>query len=81
MNSQLRDTGKTIICGREYTIDELKNGVRNPFYSKLVKEVTIPVSRDDYAVFEDIAKMNGESPESVMKRCLKMAAKEMQVIE
>ena len=81
MNSQLRDTGKTMICGREYTIDELKNGVRNPFYGKLVKEVTVPVSRDDYAVFEDIAKMNGESPESVMKRCLKMAAKEMQAIE
>jgi len=81
MSSQLRNTGKTIICNKEYTIDELKNGVRNPFYDKLIKEVTLPVRRDDYAIFEDVAKMNGESPESVMKRCLKIAAKEMQSIE
>jgi hypothetical protein len=39
--------------------------------------VVVPVRRADYAVFEEVAKMNGETPESVMKRCLKMAAKEM----
>ena len=75
MATQLRKTGKTIICGKEYTIDELKKGVRNPFYDKLIKEVVIPVKREDYAVFEEVAEMNGETPELVMKRCLSMSAK------
>ena len=78
MNSQrLLKTGKTVICGNEYTMDELKKGIRNPFYNKLIKEVTVPVRREDYAVFEEIAIINNETPESVMKRCLKMAAKEL----
>jgi len=62
----------------EYTAEDLKGAIRNPFYEKLIKEVVVPVRREDYAIFEDVAKSNGETPESVMKRCLKMAAKEMQ---
>jgi CRP-like cAMP-binding protein len=61
----------------EYTAEDLKGAVRNPFYEKLIKEVVVPVRREDYAVFKEIADMNGETPESVMKRCLKMAAKDM----
>ena len=76
--SQLQQTGKTVICGKEYTLDELKRGIRNPFYEKLIKEVVVPVRREDYAVFEAVAKANDESPESVMKRCLRIAAKEIQ---
>ena len=78
MNAQLLPiTGKTVICGNEYTIEELKKGIRNPFYDKLIKEVVVPIRREDYAVFEEIANINGETPEAVMKRCLKMAAKEL----
>ena len=62
----------------EYTAEDLKGAIRNPFYEKIIKEVMVPVRREDYAVFEEVAKMNGETPESVMKRCLKMAAKELQ---
>ena len=62
----------------EYTAEDLKDAVKNPFYEKIIKEVVVPVRRVDYAVFEEVAKMNGETPESVMKRCLKMAAKELQ---
>ena len=61
----------------EYTAEDLKGAIRNPFYDKLIKEVIVPVRREDYAIFEEIANMNGETPESVMKRCLKMAAKEL----
>jgi len=61
----------------EYTAEDLKGAIKNPFHDKLIKEVIVPVRREDYAVFEEIAKMNGETPESVMKRCLKMAAKEL----
>ena len=63
---------------RELAADDFKKAKRNPFYDKLVKEVSIPISREDYAVFEEIAKMNGEMPEIVMKRCLKAEAKELQ---
>ena len=77
-NQSLRKTGKTVICGKEYTLDELRKGVRNPYYESLIKKVIVPVRREDYAVFEEVASINGETPESVMKRCLKMAAKEMQ---
>ena len=74
----LRDTGKTVICGNEYSLEELKKGIRNPFYDKIIKEVVVPVRREDYAVFVEVANINGETPESVMKRCLKIAAKELQ---
>ena len=79
MSSQLlRNTGKTVICGNEYTAEELKKGIKNPFYTKLIKEVVVPVRCEDYAVFQEVADINGETPESVMKRCLKIAAKELQ---
>lgn len=79
MSSQaLRNTGNTVICGKEYTAEELKKGIKNPFYSKLIKEVVVPVRYEDYAVFNKVADINGETPESVMKRCLKMAAIELQ---
>ena len=78
MGTQLRETGKTTICGKEYTIEELRKGIKNPFYDKLIKEVLVPVKLEDYAIFEEVAKMNGETPELTMKRCLSMAAKRMQ---
>ena len=79
MSSQsLRNTGKTVICGNEYTLEELKKGIKNPFYSKLNMDVTVSIRRDDYEIFEEVARTNGETPESVMRRCLKIAAKELQ---
>ena len=62
---------------RELTAEDFKRAKKNPFYEKLIKEVVVPVHREDYAIFEEIAKINEETPESVMKRCLKMAAKEL----
>jgi hypothetical protein len=62
----------------EYTAEDLKGAIRNPFYKKLVKEVVVPVRQEDYAVFEKIAEINGETPEMLMKRCLKICAKEFQ---
>ena len=61
----------------EYTAEDLKGAIRNPFYTKLNMDVTIAIRRDDYKIFEDVANMNGETPESVMRRCLKIAAKEL----
>jgi len=62
---------------RELNAEDFKRAKKNPFYEKVIKEVVVPVRLEDYVVFEEVAKMNGETPESVMKRCLKIAAKEM----
>lgn len=61
----------------EFTIEELKKGVKNPFYEKLNREVVVAVRHEDYEVFSDTAKMNGEkvTPEDIMKRCLADYAK------
>ena len=57
---------------KEFTLEELKKGVRNPFYEKLNRDVMVSVRHDDYAIFQDVAKLNGErtTPEDVMRRCL-----------
>ena len=61
----------------EFTIDELKKGVKNPFFNKLIKEVTVAIRHDDYEVFVDAARQNGEKvkPEDIMRRCLADYAK------
>ena len=61
----------------EFTIDELQNGVKNPFYEKLNKEVLVAVRHEDYEVFVDAAKRNGDKvkPEDIMRRCLSDYAK------
>ena len=60
-----------------YTNEELKKGVRNPFFHQFGRKVEVAVLNEDYKVFEEVAKMNGETPESVMKRCLQIAAKDL----
>lgn len=57
---------------KEFTLEELKKGVKNPFYEKLNREVVVSVRHEDYAVFQDVAQINGErvTPEDVMRRCL-----------
>ena len=60
-----------------FTIDDLKKGVKNPFYEKLNKEVVVAVRHEDYEVFLNTAKLNGErvTPEDIMRRCLADYAK------
>ena len=61
----------------EFTIEELQKGVKNPFYEKLNREVVVAVRREDYEVFSEAAKSNGErvTPEDIMRRCLADYAK------
>jgi len=61
----------------EFTLDELKEGVKNPFYQKLNREVLVSIRHDDYSVYLDAAKQNGErvTPEDIMRRCLADYAK------
>ena len=60
-----------------FTIDELKKSVKNPFYEKLNRKVLVSIRHDDYEVFMQAAKQNGErvTPEDIMRRCLADYAK------
>ena len=61
----------------EFTLDELKKGVKNPFYERLNKEVVVSIRHEDYDVFFETARLNGAKvkPEDVMRRCLADYAK------
>jgi hypothetical protein len=67
----------------EFTIEELKKGVKNPFYEKLNREVVVAVRHEDYEIFYNVAKQNGDriTPEDVMKRCLADYAKTLAMHE
>ena len=39
----------------EYSINDFKGVMKNPFYEKLITEVVVPVQKDVYQVFVDIA--------------------------
>ena len=60
-----------------FTVEELKKSIKNPFYEKLNRKVTVSVRHDDYDIILDAAKQNGEktTPEDIMRRCLSDYAK------
>ena len=62
---------------RELTAEDFKKAMPNPFYDKLIKEVVVPIQREDYAIFEEFAKNNEEEPELLIQRCLHTSAKRL----
>ncbi|MCL1832623.1 MAG: hypothetical protein FWG45_06935 [Oscillospiraceae bacterium] len=60
-----------------FTVEELKKGVKNPFYTQLNRKVTVDIRHEDYEIYQDVAKQNGErvTPEDIMRRCLIDCAK------
>ena len=54
----------------EYSLKDFKGVMMNPFYDKLITEVVVPLQKEVYQIFLDIAEQNGEEPEKVMRRCL-----------
>jgi len=62
----------------EYSLNHFRGVMKNPFYDKLITEVVVPVQKEVYQVFADIAAQNGEEPEKVMRRCLADYAKKLQ---
>ena len=50
----------------EYSLKDFKVVMKNPFYDKLITEIIVPVRKEVYQVFADIAEQNGEEPEKVM---------------
>ena len=64
-----------------YSIEELKEGVRNPFYHKLCKDVTVGIGNEDYELFETIAKEKGVRIEMVIKRAIASYARMLREYE
>lgn len=65
----------------EYTAEDFKGAIKNPFFHKLNKEVTVAVKNEDYQIFLDIAEQNGEPLENIMRRCLADYAKTLAALE
>jgi len=53
-----------------YTKEDLKRGVRNPFYHEFCRDVTIGVRHEDYELFKKIAKSYDVTPEHMMQSYL-----------
>ncbi len=49
----------------EYTEEDFKDAISNPFYEKLNREVIVPVRHEVYQIFCDIGKQNGVEPATV----------------
>jgi len=60
------------------TSDDFKQAMKNPFYEKLNTEIVVPVRKEVYQIFEQLAEQNGERPEKLMRRCLTEYAKKFQ---
>ena len=70
----------------EYNEADFAKGVKNRYFDKLNRKGTVeidgktyevPIRRDVYNVFEDIARQNGVTPEMIMQHCLMDYAAEL----
>jgi len=54
----------------EYTEEDFKNAIKNPFFDKLCKKYEVVVNNRDYALFKKIADSYGLEPERMMQTYL-----------
>ena len=59
-----------VIAGKNYTIEELKKGVKNPYFDLFMTKTEVAVKKEDYATFEEVGKLHGVPAEFIMKGCL-----------
>jgi len=57
-----------------YTKEDLKRGIRNPFYHDFCKDVTVGVRHEDYELFKKIAEAYDVTPERMMQVYLRQHA-------
>ena len=57
-----------------YTKEDLKKGVKNPFFDKVCTKVEVAVRHEDYALFKEIAEAYGLTPEYMMQSYLRRYA-------
>jgi hypothetical protein len=59
----------------EYTAEDFKGAIKNPYYHKLNTEIVVAIRHDVFQVFLEVAEQNGVKPETIMNRCLTDYAK------
>jgi len=57
-----------------YTKEDLKKGIRNPFYHDFCRDVKVGVRHEDYGLFKKIADAYGITPERLMHSYLRRYA-------
>jgi len=62
---------------RELTEKDFERAVRNPYFDKLMTKVEVSVTKEDWATFCEIGKINGVPPELIMRNGLSDWAKEL----
>jgi len=68
-------TSETMI--RELTEQDFEKAVKNPHFDKLMTKVEVAVTKEDWEIFCKYAKINGVSPELIMRNGLTEWAKEL----
>jgi hypothetical protein len=58
------------------TEEDLKRGIRNPYFKRLMTTVEVDLRKEDYQTFSEIAEQNGVPPEMIMRNCLSECAKD-----
>ncbi|MCL1999105.1 MAG: hypothetical protein FWG65_10105 [Turicibacter sp.] len=61
----------------EYTEEDLKNAIRNPYFDKLNKRTEVALRHEVYAIYKQIGDEKGVEPEIIMRRALEMYAKRL----
>jgi len=62
---------------KEFTEEQIKKAVKNPFFDKICTKVEVPVNHNDYALFKKIAEAYGVTPERIMQTTLAKYARLM----
>ena len=65
----------------EYTEEDFKRAVPNPYYKPLCTEITVGIPNEAYDVFKGIADKNSEDVKDVLKRSLVSFSKVLQETE
>jgi hypothetical protein len=55
---------------REFTEEDFAKAIKNPFFHKLNKEVTVAVRNEDYELFEKLSNENGVPIDKLLNRCI-----------
>ena len=62
---------------RELTEEDFARGVKNPHFHKIMEEVLVAVTKEDWATFCEYAKINEVPTELIMRNGLAKWAKEL----
>ena len=62
---------------RELTEEDFARAVKNPHFDKLMIKVEVAITKEDWATFCEVGKINGVPPEIIMRNGLSDWAKEL----